>query len=112
MHGRAFAPYLPPEPYPAQALTIALYREGGIRTVEIGGVMFGRPDPQRPGREKLPDLDLVRLAVARRVYTNDHLEYVTEVAVELHRKPRALRGVRIVREAPVLRHFTARFELI
>ncbi|MGH9365147.1 MAG: tryptophanase [Thermoanaerobaculia bacterium] len=110
--GRAFAPHLPPEQYPAQALTIALYREGGIRAVEIGGVMFGRPDPQRPGQEKLPDLDLVRLAVPRRVYTNTHLEYVTEVAVELHRKPQALRGVRIVREAPVLRHFTARFELI
>ena len=74
--------------------------------------MFGRPDPQRPGQEKLPDLDLVRLAVPRRVYTNTHLEYVTDLAVELHRKPQALRGVRIVREAPVLRHFTARFELI
>jgi len=110
--GRAFAPHLPPEQYPAQALTIALYREGGIRAVEIGGVMFGRPDPQRHGHEKLPDLDLVRLAVPRRVYTNTHLEYVAEVAVELHREPQAHRGVRIVREAPVLRHFTARFELI
>ena len=110
--GRAFAPHLPPEQFPAQALTIALYREGGIRAVEIGGVMFGRPDPQRPGRKMLPDLDLVRLAVRRRVYTNTHLEYVAEVAVRLHREPQALRGVRIVRQAPVLRHFTARFELI
>ncbi len=110
--GRAFAPHLPPEQYPAQALTIALYREGGVRAVEIGGVMFGRPDPERPGHEKLPDLDLVRLAVPRRVYTNTHLEYVAEVAIRLHREPQALRGVRIVREAPVLRHFTARFELI
>jgi tryptophanase len=110
--GRAFAPYLPASQYPAQALTIALYREGGIRAVEIGGVMFGRPDPQDPEQEVLPDLDLVRLAVPRRVYTNDHLEYVREVVERVHRDPRALRGVRIVHQAPVLRHFTARFELV
>ncbi len=109
---RAFAPHLPPEHYPAQALTIALYREGGIRAVEIGGVMFGRPDPENPGREILPDLDLVRLAVPRRVYTNDHLRYVFEVTERLYREPQALRGVRIVRQAPPLRHFTARFDLL
>jgi tryptophanase len=109
---RAFAPHLAPEEYPAEALTIALYREGGIRAVEIGGVMFGRPDPNRPGRETLPDLDLVRLAVPRRVYTNSHLEYVAEVVRRLHRQPEKLRGVRIVRQAPVLRHFTAEFELV
>jgi len=109
---RAFAPHLPPEQYPAEALTIALYREGGVRAVEIGGVMFGKPDPERPGREILPELDLVRLAVPRRVYTNTHLEYVAEVVRRLHREPKALRGVRIVHQAPVLRHFTARFELI
>ena len=99
-----------PGPVPGEALTIALYLEGGIRAVEIGGVMFGRPDPDRPGRELLPDLDLVRLAVPRRVYTNSHLEYVTEVTARLRREPEALRGVRIVRQAPALRHFTARFE--
>ena len=110
--GRAFAPHLPPEQYPGQALTVALYLEGGIRAVEIGGVMFGKPDPQRPGREILPDLDLVRLAVPRRVYTNSHLEYVGDVIRTVHRAPQRLRGVRIVRQAPVLRHFTARFELI
>ncbi len=109
---RAFAPHLPPEQYPGQALTIALYREGGIRAVEIGGVMFGKPDPARPGQEILPDLDLVRLAVPRRVYTNTHLEYVADVVVRLHRDPKALRGVRIARQAAVLRHFTARFELL
>ena len=83
---RAFAPHLPPEQYPAESLTIALYLEGGIRAVEIGGVMFGKPDPERPGREILPDLDLVRLAVPRRVYTNTHLEYVAEVTAGLHRE--------------------------
>jgi tyrosine phenol-lyase len=108
--GRAFAPHVPPEQYPAQALTIALYLEGGIRAVEIGGVMFGRPDPERPGHERLPDLDLVRLAVPRRVYTNTHLAYVVEVTTRIHREPSSLRGVRIVHQAPLLRHFTARFE--
>ncbi|MGH9388894.1 MAG: tryptophanase, partial [Vicinamibacteria bacterium] len=109
---RAFAPHLAPEQYPAEALTIALYIEGGIRAVEIGGVMFGKPDPERPGREILPSLDLVRLAVPRRVYTNSHLEYVAEVVGRLHREPEKLRGVRIVRQAPLLRHFTAEFELL
>jgi len=109
---RAFAPHLPPEQYPAEALTIALYLEGGIRAVEIGGVMFGKPDPARPGREILPDLDLVRLAVPRRVYTNTHLEYVAEVTARLRATPERLRGVRIVHQAPLLRHFTARFELL
>ena len=74
--------------------------------------MFGKPDPGRPGREILPNLDLVRLAVPRRVYTNTHLEYVTEVTVRLHREPERLRGVKIVHQAPLLRHFTARFELL
>jgi tryptophanase len=109
---RAFAPHLPPEHYPGQALTAALYLEGGIRAVEIGSVMFGRPDPERPGREILPDLDLVRLAVPRRVYTNTHLEYAADVLRSVHRSPECLRGVRIVHQAPVLRHFTARFELL
>jgi tyrosine phenol-lyase len=108
--GRAFAPHIPPEHYPAEALTIALYLEGGIRAVEIGGVMFGRPDPDRPGHERLPDLDLVRLAVPRRVYTNTHLAYVVDVTTGIHRNPAALRGLRIVHQAPLLRHFTARFE--
>ena len=110
--GRAFAPQLPPEQYPGQALTVALYLEGGIRAVEIGGVMFGKPDPEHPGREILPDLDLVRLAVPRRVYTNTHLEYVADVIGGVHRSPQSLRGIRIVHQAPVLRHFTARFEPI
>ncbi|MEP6801739.1 MAG: tryptophanase [Acidobacteriota bacterium] len=109
---RAFAPHLPPSQYPGQALTIALYVEGGIRAVEIGGVMFGRPDPARPGEEILPDLDLVRLAVPRRVYTNSHLEYVADVLVRIHQHPETLRGIRIAKQAPVLRHFTAHFEPI
>jgi len=110
--GRAFAPHVAPDQYPAHALTVALYREGGIRAVEIGSVMFGRPDRERPGKEKLPDLDLVRLAVPRRVYTNTHLEFVADVLLRIHRDPGKVRGIRIVQQAPVLRHFTARFEEI
>jgi tryptophanase len=103
---------VPSEQYPAQAVTVALYLEGAIRAVEIGSVMFGRPDPKRPGREKLPDLDLVRLAIPRRVYTNTHLEYVADVTIQLRREPEKLRGVRIVHQASVLRHFTAKFEIV
>ncbi|MFY9552148.1 MAG: hypothetical protein WAU32_13445 [Thermoanaerobaculia bacterium] len=73
----------------------SLYLEGGIGAVEIGSVMFGKPHPERPGREILPALDLVRLAVPRRVYTNTHLEYVTDVTAALKREPQRLRGVRI-----------------
>ena len=74
--------------------------------------MFGRPAAGHPGRETLPDLGLVRLAIPRRVYTNSHLDYVAGVVIELHGNPGKLRGVRIVHQAPVLRHFTARFELV
>lgn len=74
--------------------------------------MCGRPDPERPGREVVPDLDLVRLAVPRRVYSNTHLEYVTDVIRRVFGQPDRVRGVRIVQQEPVLRHFTARFELV
>ena len=110
--GRAFAPHVAPDQYPAHALTVALYREEGIRAVEIGSVMFGRPDRERPGKEKLPDLDLVRLAVPRRVYTNTHLEFVADVILRIRQDPGKVRGLRITQQAPVLRHFTARFEEI
>ncbi len=104
-----FLPHIPQERYPAQALTVALYLEGGIRGVEIGGVMFGTTDPET-GQPRWPDLELVRLAIPRRVYTNTHLEYVAEVIERLHQNREGVRGLRMVYEAPVLRHFTARFE--
>jgi len=105
---KAFLPDIPPGRFPAQALTVALYREGAVRGVEIGSVMFGRVDPDT-GDEVLADLDLVRLAVPRRVYTNTHLSYVTEVLGEIRGRRDRLRGLEIIRQAPVLRHFTARF---
>ncbi len=106
---RSFLPHVPPSSYPGQALSIALYREGGIRSLEIGGVMLGRRDP-KSGQEVAPDREFVRLAVPRRVYSNSHLDYVAQVVVECFLDREKIRGVRIVRQAPFLRHFTAEFE--
>ncbi|MGH9440895.1 MAG: tryptophanase [Thermoanaerobaculia bacterium] len=109
LDAKAFLPHLPAQAYPAQALSIALYREGGIRSVEIGGVMMGRRDP-KTGQEVPPDQELVRLTIPRRVYSNSHLDYVAQVVVECFLNREKIRGVRIVSQAPFLRHFTAEFE--
>ena len=93
--------------YPGQALAIALYEAGGIRSCEIGTVMFGRhPD----GSETAAALDLVRLAIPRRTYTQSHIDYVIEIWAEVAARAGELRGYRITDEPPALRHFTARFE--
>jgi tryptophanase len=105
---RAFLPDVPPSRYPAQALTVALYRAGAVRGVEIGSVMFGRTDPDT-GDAVYADLELVRLAIPRRVYTNTHLQYVASVFADIRDHRDRLRGLEIVHQAPVLRHFTARF---
>jgi tryptophanase len=100
-------PHIPPLEYPGQALAIALYREGGIRGCEIGTVMFGmHPD----GTETPGPMELVRLAIPRRVYTQSHIDYVIEVVRWVAERAGSLRGMRIVEQAPALRHFTARFE--
>ncbi len=109
LDAKGFLPNLPQERFPAQALTVALYLEGGVRGVEIGGVMFGRTDAAT-GEPVWPALELVRLAIPRRVYTNAHMEYVAEVIEGLHRERDGVRGLRMLYGAPVLRHFTARFE--
>lgn len=106
---RDFLPEIPPREFPAQALVVALYREGGVRGVEIGSVMFGRTDPDTGDTVYAP-LELVRLAIPRRVYTNSHLQYVADVLESIRDHRDRLRGLRIVEEAPVLRHFTCRFE--
>ena len=96
-----------PLEYPGHALAVALYEAGGIRTCEIGSVMFGRrPD----GSEKPANLELVRLAVPRRTYTQSHIDFVIEVAADVAARAGELKGYRIVSEPPALRHFTARFE--
>lgn len=103
----AALPHLPRERFPGWALTVALYLEAGVRAVEVGAVMAGR-DPET-GREVFPPLELVRLAIPRRTYTERHLEYVAAALARVLAEPRRVRGVRIVWEPPVLRHFTARF---
>jgi tyrosine phenol-lyase len=109
LDARSFLPHIAPEAFPAQALVIALYTEGAVRTAEIGGVMFGKIDP-KTGVEALPELDLVRLTVPRRVYTNTHLDYVAEIVIQCHKQREAILGVKITKQAPFLRHFTAEFE--
>ncbi len=103
---RAMLPHVPPLQYPGQALAVALYREGGIRGCEIGTVMFGRhPD----GTETPAAMDLVRLAIPRRTYTQSHVDYVIEVIRWVGERADQLRGLRIVQQPTQLRHFTARF---
>jgi tryptophanase len=104
---RALLPHVPPLAYPGQAVAVALYVAGGIRACEIGTVMFGRhPD----GTETPAALDLVRLAIPRRTYTQSHIDYVIEVCSEVAERSGDLRGYRITEAPPALRHFTARFE--
>ena len=107
LDARALLPHIPPLQYPAQALAVALYEAGGIRGCEIGTVMFGRhPD----GTESPATMDLVRLAIPRRTYTQSHIEYVIEVILDVAARAGELRGYQIVSEPPTLRHFMARFE--
>ncbi|HUM79631.1 MAG: tryptophanase [Candidatus Saccharicenans sp.] len=104
-----FLPHIPRHQYPGWALTVALYRQAGIRTSEIGAVMFAKKDP-KTGGEIYPRLELVRLAIPRRVYTSAQIEYVAEAIIKLYEKQEEVRGMRIVRESPQLRHFTIRME--
>ncbi len=105
LDAKRFCPHIPQEQFPGQALAVGLYRVAGIRAVEIGSVMFG-------GEGRTVDAELVRLAIPRRVYTQSHIDYVIEAIVELHQRRDGLRGLRIVEEPPMLRHFTAKFEEI
>lgn len=105
---KRFVPQIPPNEYPGQAIVCELYIEGGIRSVEIGSVMFGKYDENK----KLisPPMELVRLAIPRRVYTQSHIDYVTEVILQMFSRRETMKGYKIIYEAPLLRHFTARFE--
>ncbi len=106
---KAMLPHIPPSQYPGQALCCELYRAGGIRSVEIGSVMFGRRDSDT-GREIPAEMELVRLAIPRRVYTQSHIDYVVEIILEVFARRDTIRGFRIIHQTPFLRHFTARFE--
>ncbi len=107
LDARRFLPQIPQREFPGQVLACALYLEAGIRSVEIGSLMFGRTEN---GKEIYPELELVRLAVPRRVYTTTHIRYVAESVIEVFRNKDRLSGLRLVHSAPVLRHFTARLE--
>ncbi len=104
---KALLPHIPPKQYPGQSLAVALYEEGGIRGCEIGTVMFGlHPD----GTEHEAAMELVRLAIPRRTYTQSHIDYVIEVCRAVATRADALRGFRITEQPRALRHFTAKFE--
>jgi tryptophanase len=105
----AFLDHIPREQFPGQVLANELYLAGGIRGVEIGTVMFGKTDPAT-GATTHPPMELVRLAIPRRVYTQSHVDYAAEVIAGVYQRRRELRGLRITYQAPFLRHFTARFE--
>ena len=107
LDAQTFLPHIPQLSYPGQSLAVALYEVGGVRGCEIGTVMFGRrPD----GTEEPAAMDLVRLAIPRRTYTQSHIDYVIEVCAAVAERAQELRGLRIVDEPAQLRHFTARFE--
>jgi tryptophanase len=108
---KAMLPHVPVSQYPGQALCCELYRAGGIRSVEIGSVMFGRWDAEA-GREIPAAMELVRLAIPRRVYTQSHIDYVVEIILDVFEHKDSIPGYRIVHQPPFLRHFTARFEAL
>ncbi len=106
---KALLPHIPALQFPAQALSVALYREGGVRGVEIGTVMYASIDPET-GKDLPAPMELVRLAIPRRVFTNSHLDYVAEILEHIRDHRDELRGLRMVYAPKVLRHFTATFE--
>ncbi len=111
LDAKRFLPNMPQSQFPGQAIVAQLYLEGGIRCCEIGSVMFGKVDP-KTGECCWPDLELVRLAIPRRVYTRSHLDFVADVIINVYHQRDKIKGLKIVYEAPTLRHFTARFEWI
>ena len=106
---KTMLPHIPQSEYPAWALSLALYLEGGIRSVEIGSMMFGH---QPDGSEKPAAMELVRLAFPRRVYTQSHVDYLAEVLLYVNSIKDEIRGVKIVESPPMLRHFSAKMALI
>ena len=107
---KEFLPHIPVEQYPGQALVGALYEHGGVRGVEIGSLMFGKYDAA--GKLIPAQLELVRLAIPRRVYTQSHIDYVAEVIIEVFEKRNVIKGLKIIEETPLLRHFTAKLKTI
>lgn len=109
LDAKNFLPHIPQSQFPGIALTVSLYTHAGIRAVEIGSLMFAHDDPQT-GKTIYPDLELVRLAIPRRVYTNSQMQYVAENIIELYEDRENIKGYEIEYQAKVLRHFTARLK--
>jgi tryptophanase len=105
---RALLPHIPPQEYPAHSLAVEFYREGGVRGIELGSLAFGVP--QEDGTDVPAAMELVRLAIPRRMYTQSHIDYVAEVVLDVAARAGSMGGYRIVEQAPWLRHFTARLE--
>lgn len=110
LDAKRFAPHIAPHNFPAQSILCELYLCSGVRSVEIGSLMFGKSDEN--GKPLSPPMELVRMAVPRRVYTKSHIDYVAEACIETYNNRNKLRGMRIAHEAPYLRHFTAKLEYI
>ncbi|MBM4116484.1 tryptophanase [bacterium] len=106
-----FLPHIPPAAFPGQSLAVNLYIESGVRGVEIGTLMFGGKDPAT-GAERTARLELVRLAIPRRVYTTMHMNYVAQAILDLYQKRASLQGMRIVKAPPFLRHFSATLDFV
>jgi len=110
LDAKRFLPNVPPSQFPGQSIVCELYVVGGVRTVEIGSVMFGKKDAD--GNNIAPPMELVRFAIPRRVYTQSHIDYVAEVVIEVFQNREKLKGLEFTYEAPMLRHFTAKFKPI
>lgn len=107
LDARAFLPHVPQDQYPAQALAAELYADSGVRSMERGNVSAGRG---ADGRERFPSLELVRLTIPRRVYSDRHMDVVADSVISLYERRETIGGLRMVYEPPTLRFFTARFE--
>ena len=110
LDAKRFAPHIEPKYFPGQAISCAVYVKGGIRSVEIGSVMFGKTDEN--GNHIAPNMELVRLAIPRRVYTKSHIEYTAEAIAEVYKEREKLKKMVITYEPPLLRHFTAKFDYL
>lgn len=104
---KRFLPHIPPSQFPGVAFVGRLYVEAGVRSVELGSLAFAHTDPNT-GEVHYPALDLVRLCLPRRVFTQHHIDYVADAIIDIHRRREEVRGLRIVWEPPIMRHFTAR----
>ncbi len=107
---KSFCPHIAPSLFPGQAIVCALYRMAGIRATELGSVMFGKNKAsQKDDQRAAHNMELVRLAIPRRVYTQSHIDYAAEALIEVYKDREKLRGLRIMEEPAVLRHFSAKF---